>query len=71
MLTWTSDALPLGVYPVKVTILDAAGNESTATTGTITLVNYARAASSLAVSSYDTGTDALAFTYTESPDVSA
>lgn len=69
MLEWESDPLPLGTYPVKVTVVDNAGNESTATTGSITLVAYPRPAADLAVTSYTKGTDALAFSFTESADL--
>ena len=69
MLGWTSEALPPGEYPLKVLVTDACGNESTAFETTVTLDTYARPASGLSVSSYDKATDALALTWTESPDI--
>jgi len=69
MLEWTSKPLPPGTYPVKSSIVDAAGNESTAATDTITLTAYARPAQSLSVSSYTKGTDTLVLSFTESEDI--
>ncbi len=68
MLEWTSKPLPPGSYPVKGTIVDAAGNESTASTAGITLNNYPRPARDLAVDSYTKGTDTLVLSFTESED---
>ncbi len=60
--------LPAGTYPVKVTVVDAAGNESTAAEDIATLDTYARSASSLTVDSYDVGTDALTLSWTATED---
>ena len=69
MLTWESEPLPPGVYPIKVVIEDQYGNESTAYETTQTLASYAQPAESLAVDSYVKGTDTLTLSFTESPDV--
>ena len=69
MLAFRSDVLPLGAYPVKVTIVDAAGNESTASTDTITLNTYAQPASGLTIASYVLGSDTINFTFTASEDI--
>ena len=69
MLTWTSEPLGRGTYPVKVTVLDAAGNESTASETPITLNAYARPARSLSVAGYTQGTDTLNLTFTPSEDL--
>jgi len=61
--------LPPGEYRWKATVLDAAGNESTAASGTVTLDTYARPASDLAVQSYDKETDALTLSFTGSEDL--
>jgi hypothetical protein len=68
-LEWVSEPLPPGVYPVKVTVVDAAGNESTAATDTVTLTTYPRPATDLAIDSYVKGTDTLTLTWTASPDI--
>jgi hypothetical protein len=70
MIHWRSDPLPRGTYPVKATIVDAAGNESTASTGSITLPGYARPVADLTVTSYTSGSDTLVLGWTESGDVS-
>lgn len=69
MLTWESEPLPPGVYPIKVVIEDRYGNESTAYETTQTLVSYARPADDLAVDTYVLGTDTLNMTFTASPDM--
>ena len=69
VLEWVSEPLPRGEYPVKVTVVDEAGNESTAATDTITIDTYARPAKGLAIDSYDQGTDTLVLTFTESEDL--
>lgn len=69
MLIWDTEPLPPGLYPVAVKIEDEYGNASTAWTDSITLSTYARAATSLAVDSYDSGTDTLVLTFTESEDI--
>ena len=69
MLTWESEPLPPGAYPTKVIIEDEYGNESTAYTTTATLASYAQPAEDLAVDTYDSGTDTLTLSFTESLDV--
>ncbi len=70
MLEHITEALPPGTYPVKTVVEDEHGNESTATTDTVTLDTYARPASVLAIESYDQATDAMELSWTESPDIS-
>ena len=69
MLEHVTEALPPGDYPVKIITVDEHGNESTAATDTVTLDTYARPASGLTVESYVMATDALALSWTESPDI--
>lgn len=64
-----TDPLPSGVYPVKVTIEDEAGNESAGDTDTVTLATYPRPAKNLTVQSYDKATDTLVLSFTESEDL--
>ena len=64
-----SDRLTRGTYPVSVVIRDAAGNDSTAFEDDISVDTYAQPATALAVGSYDSGTDALALSWTASEDV--
>ncbi|KKK76465.1 hypothetical protein LCGC14_2863360, partial [marine sediment metagenome] len=70
MIEYATEPLAPGVYPWKTTVVDAAGNESTATEGAIALDTYARPASGLTVESYDQGTDALELSWTASEDLS-
>jgi len=69
LLTWTSEPLPPGTYPIRVTVLDAVGNESAALETTISLNTYARPARELAVDSYVAATDTLVLTFTLSEDI--
>ena len=69
MLTWTSDPLPSGTYPVRVTVEDAHGNESIAYETTVTVTAYPRPASGLTVESYDKDTDTLTLSFTASEDL--
>ena len=69
MLRWTSEPLPPGAYPVTVTVTDAAGNESAATTGTVELETFPRPARDLAVTGYDKDTDTLTLSFTPSEDL--
>jgi len=69
MIQWKTEPLPPGVYPYKIIVVDLAGNESTAATGTLTLDTYARPASGLTVESYDKATDALELSFTASEDI--
>ncbi len=66
---WRSDPLAPGVYPVAVTVLNAAGDESPAFETTVTVSSYARPARNLAVSGYDRPTDTLTLTFTQSEDL--
>lgn len=70
MIKALSEPLPPGTYPYEVNISDEGGNESSGTTGTVTLDTYARPAAGLAVSSYTKATDTLALTWTASEDIS-
>jgi len=69
LLTWTSKPLPPGTYPIRVTVLDAAGNESAALETTVSLNTYARPARGLAVDSYVAATDTVVLTFTPSEDI--
>ncbi len=69
LLSWRSDAMGPGAYPVTVVGLDAAGNESAATTMSITLTTYARPAQNLTVAGYAPATDTLVLSFTESQDI--
>jgi len=69
MLIWTSDPLPPGTYPVKVTVEDEAGNESDPHETTVALPAAPRPAGQLTVASYDKATDTLTLTFTGSEDV--
>lgn len=68
-LEWTSEPLPPGAYPVQITVVDAAGNESTASADTVTLTTYPRPATDLSITSYDKDTDTLILGWTASPDI--
>ena len=70
MLTWVSDPLSSGSYPVKVVVEDAQGNESAASETQTTVATFPRPASQLAVSSYVKATDTLTLTFEPSPDAS-
>ena len=65
------EPLPPGTYPVKATIVDRFGNESTAYETTQTLDTFARPASALTVTSYDAQADELVLSFTASEDISA
>ena len=69
MIEYETPPLPPGTYPYKVQVRDAAGNVSTAASGTITLNTYPRPARDLTVQSYDSGTDELVLSWTESEDI--
>jgi len=69
-ITFQSESLPRGTYPVKVVIEDSLGNESTAYETTIEVESYARPASSLAITSYTSGTDTVVLSFTPSEDIS-
>ena len=66
---YTIDPLPPGAYPVKVTIVDAVGNESTEDSETVTLATIPRPATDLEISSYVKATDTLTLAFTESEDL--
>ena len=69
LLTWTSEALASGTYPVKITVEDAHGNESVAHETTVTIATYPRPASEAAVESLDKNTDTLVLSFTASEDL--
>lgn len=69
MLSFTTDPLSPGVYPVKITVVDEPGNESSDATDTVTLNTFARPASDLTVDSYTKVTDSLVLSWTDSEDV--
>lgn len=70
MLEHITEALPPGVYPVKIVVEDEHGNVSSETTDTVTLDTYACLALGLTVESYDQATDALELSWAESSDIS-
>jgi len=69
MLTWTSDPLPPGTYPIKVIVSDAHGNDSPPSETQVTLASYARPAAELTVNSYDPESDLLELSFTQSEDI--
>lgn len=69
VLEWISEPQVIGVYAVTVSIIDKAGNVSTAASSTVTIATYARPAQDLAVSAYNSGSDTLGLTWTESEDI--
>jgi hypothetical protein len=68
-LTYTSQPLTRGTWPVKITVVDMAGNESTASATSVTVNTYARPASDLSVTSYDKTTGELVLSWTASEDI--
>lgn len=70
MLTWTSEPMPPGTYPIAVVVADRHGNDSPSWTQQVTLTSYARPASGLTVDSYDPSDGRLGFSFTESEDIS-
>jgi len=69
MILYETPPLPPGVYPYKVIITDPAGNDSSPTSGNITLSTYARPCSGLTVAAYNKGTDTLDLSWTASEDM--
>lgn len=69
MLEWVSEPLPPGEYPVRVAVEDEHGNASAAYEDTVTLDTYPRPAAGLTVDSYDSQTDTLQLSWTESEDI--
>jgi len=69
MLTWTSEALPPGDYPIEVIVSSACGNDSVSWTSNVSLTSCARPASGLRVDSYNPEDGELAFSFTESEDI--
>jgi hypothetical protein len=69
MLTWMSEPMPPGVYPVEVLVASACGNDSPSWTTEATITSYARPAVGLTVDSYDPSGDRLGFSFTESEDI--
>ena len=68
IVSCTTEAMGPGIYPVKVVVVDAAGNTSTEDTDSVTLATYAAPASGLTIESYASGTDALVLSWTPSGD---
>lgn len=66
---WTSDPLPRGRYPVRVTVVDASENESPSYETAVTIDTYARPAEELDVDSYDKASDTLVLSFTPSEDL--
>lgn len=67
--TWQSGVLPAGEYPLRVVVVDPAGNESPAAQATISLTSPPRPARDLQPMAYNPATDTLTFTFTPSKDV--
>ena len=70
MLTWTSEALAPGVYPIAVVVGDRHGNDSPPWTSEVIVTSYARPAAGLTVDSYDPSDGRLGLSFTESEDIS-
>lgn len=68
MLSWRSEPMGPGTYPVRVIVVDAHGNESSEYADTITLDTYPRPASQPRVTSYHSPSDTLTLTFEPSPD---
>ncbi len=68
-LTYVSDPLERGAYPVRVEIVDAHGNVSPAFETVAGVDGYAAPATGLAVDSYDPSTDTLVLSLTPSKDI--
>ena len=69
LLQWETETLQGGTYPVKVTVVDEAGNESPPSQTTVQVDACARAASALAVNTYTQATDTLVLSFTPSEDL--
>jgi len=69
MLSWVSQPLPPGAYPVRVLVEDARGNQSAAFQTNVTVQTYARPAGNLAVESYTASTDTLQLSFIPSEDI--
>lgn len=70
MLTYVSEALPPGVYPVAVSLVDEVGNESALQETTVTVASWPDAPEDLVIENYDSETDALEISFTASEDIS-
>jgi len=68
-LTYVSDPLDRGLYPIRVEIEDAHGNLSPAFEATVRVDGYAAPADDLAVASYDPTADTLTLSMTPSKDI--
>lgn len=68
-LTYRHGPLSAGTYPVKIAVVDRAGNESAGYDTTVTIAGYPRPASNLQVVSYDKNNDILTLSFTPSPDI--
>jgi hypothetical protein len=68
-LTWTSQPLGPGTYPVRLEIVDADGNASSPQEYQITLAGYAAPAQSPRIVSYEAPTDTLSLSWNPSEDL--
>lgn len=68
-LTYVSDPLDRGLYPIRVEIIDAHGNVSPAFEAVAGIDGYAAPADDLAVASYDPTTGTLVLSMTSSKDI--
>ncbi len=68
-LSWTSEPLGPGTYPVRVEVVDADGNPSAPQDFQITLRSYASAASAARIENYHGDTDTLELSWTPSEDL--
>lgn len=68
-LTYVSDPLDRGLYPIRVEIVDAHGNISPAFESVAGVASFAAPAGDLAVTSYDPTTDTLVLSMTPSKDI--
>jgi len=69
MLTFTSQPLPPGQYPLKVEIIDRYGNASVPTETVVSLRTCPRPARELAITAFDQSTDTLELSWTPSEDI--
>ena len=69
MLSFTSQVLPPGDYPVKVEVIDRYGNASTPSEAVISLITCPRPSREPTVTLFNQSTDTLELTWTPSEDI--
>jgi hypothetical protein len=68
-LTWSSEPLGPGTYPVRIEVIDADGNASAPQDSQVTLHSYAAGASEAQIQQYHRDTDTLELSWTPSEDL--